>query len=392
MKSNIFPSNFRPIFPALVAMFAISVTFSLYNFALFQNVIDMEWSNSFVTSTYNVCFTSCILGFIGLLLHPMTALNKKVMLGITVLVYLASILLFHQSNLKGAWVLFFFIQGGTSVFWHQNVRLTLIKNAHKNEYARMFALYTISHIVGNVAGGFLFKIMENQEQVLHALLGCYTIGIISLLFYPKGDTNQPHKGHEPITLHRILTLLRINPAIWIVALGAGFMGETFFNFYVPYLNQNNVISTTALSALLGFQIGGVLFKYPTATLMDKLGLLRTTAGIIAASVIMNVVFAIQVGENAFYIITFGVILGGFLNALTIVGDTAITMAFPKREHQTVTTLAILIYFLGGLIGNSLVGPSMDQLGSVYFPIITIIFIGLMLAGMILNKSLLSAKY
>ena len=378
--SSLLPLHLRVIVPALTAMFAISTTFTLYNFSLFQHVLDREWSNSFVTLVFNANLSFCIFGFAGLLILPSLALRKTIMCYLTLLLGIGGIFLFQNTAFPIAWLLFFTFGGGISVFWHQNVRMTLIQQARKDEYARIFSLYMISHVSGNVFGGLLFQILENDLHVLSAILMCYGICIVSLLFYPK-----PQKHFKPmqqcITWCQFTAFIRHNPILWLVSLSAGFMGETFFNFYVPYLSQHGLTTAFVLSTLLVFQVSGILFKYPTATLMDKLGLFQTTQYIMLLAVVLNVIQTLYSNTTAIFVVCMAVLLGASLNALTIVGDTIVMKAAPQEQHHTAAAFSMLIYFLGGLLGNTIVGPTMDYLLPSSLPIITIIFIGLMWLGL-----------
>jgi hypothetical protein len=381
MRSALLPQNFRDVLPALAAMFAISATFSLYNFSLFQAVLAQNWGGSFIALVFNGCFVACILGFVGLFLRPMVALNRRLMVACTLLVGAGAVALFWNGSVKNAWVIFFIVQGAYSVLWHQNVRLTLIENAKADEYARIFSLYMISHLAGNIGGGLMFKLLGEPTQVLITILACYGLGVTALFFYPRDPKQQPFQGENVPQLRRFMALVRLNPVVWVMPLAAGYMGETFFNFFTLYLNQIGIAATLALSALAAFQIGGVLFKYPAATLMDKAGLVRVSLIILALAIGLNILLTGLTGP-AWVILGFSAILGGVLCALTILGDTVVTTLIPKRDHQEASTLSILIYFIGGLLGNSLVGPTMDQMTPTSFPIFNILFVGLMLLGIL----------
>ncbi len=403
-EKRILPAQFFDVFPAMVAMFAISATFSLYNFALFETVMNNGWPSSFVTLVFNGCFVMCIAGFIALLFRPMLALRPGVMLAGTLIAAFTACILFMNADHKAVWVLSMLYLGGYSVLWHQNVRLTLIENAKKGEYARVFSLYAISHIAGNLSGAFLYNTLYPAVSVPVLLLLCYAIALLALTLYPRRKEQKPFQGHEVPSLRRFGNLLRSIPALWIICIASGFIGETYFNFLTPFLKSSGIDSQQALTCLTAFMIGGVAVKFPVAWMMDRFGFLRVSFFLSGLAISFNgsiiwrggaliAALAVLVNLNLFLMPASAPVLlwavcfmiGACLSSLTIVGDTAVASGLPKRDHQEGVTMSILVYFLGGLLGNSLVGPAMDHVHAVAFPALTIVFIGLMTVGLVIVR-------
>ncbi len=379
---KILPAHINKTLPALLAMFFVSSTFSMTNLTLFRNVLDLGWSNSFLGLAFTIDFISCILAFLYLLFKPRISLNRVFMFGTTLLIFPMVIALFIYQHLAWGWCALFLFQAAYSTFWHQNVRLILVHNASENEYARSFGLYVLMNLVGNLLGAVLFETFDNSLIIMWLIVAAYGVACLCLLFYPTYDKEGIHD--EVFSLSRLQSFGRIikkHPSIWIICLIAGYMGETFYTFISSYLEEVGVHKETALAAITAILLGGIAAKYPLSYFMDTMGKYGVSMVLIMVTCLLNAALSYVSPDS--YILSLSFLLGGALYALTIVGDTFVASTSGYEDKQDASTISILIYFIGGLIGNALLGPAMDHVHVLALPVATAI-LAVIMGGCILG--------
>lgn len=365
------PQNIKKTLPALLAMFFVSSTFSMYNLTLLANVMDYDWSNSYLGLLFNVNFTAAITIFSLLLVKPKISLNRRFIFGITLFISVATVILFLNQQIAYGWLVFFLFQGAYGTFWHQNVRLTLLDNASENEYARTFGLYMLMNLIGNFTGASLYEIFDNTLYIMSFILIAYALACICLMRYPVYQGNEEiEKGFTKAQFNRCIEILRTHPLLWCICLISGYMGESFFIFISTYLEGSGVDRNTSLSAITAFLLGGILAKYPLSYLMDVVGKYSVSILIILATIALNIAL-LSIQDSYYMVLLLACLLGAIIFSLTIVGDTMVATFVGKKEQHDASTLSIVVYFMGGLLGNAFVGTAMDAIGLEAFPITTI---------------------
>jgi len=229
--------------------------------------------------------------------------------------------------------------------------------ARPESRATLLAVYATALSAGFGSGGLVLALVGSQGVAPWiACAGLYALGLIPILGLRGPGLTAPPKGEAG--LRHLVTAARIAPAAILAGVLFGALETGFFSLYPVYADRLG-LSTAAIGGLvMAGAAGGICLQIPIGRLADKIGPVRTLAGIaLACAAIPLLMSAAGAAPLGLFPLTF--LFVGAAGAFYTVGLALVGRSFDGASMATANAAFVFAYGLGSLAGPPLGGVAMD---------------------------------
>jgi MFS family permease len=292
----------------------------------------------------------------GLALPLMTRrVSSKIIVLVSIMVLIATFLLFAISKPLYAWYVIRFANGFgiAALFTLSETWITVAAGAARR--ARVMGIYTTVLTISFGIVPFIIGV-TGFATALPWLIGALSLAVGFLaVFAIRGEApDATDKGRG------FLHVLRRAPTLYVCILVTTTFEAISLTFFTIYGMRNGLSYVTASQVLGVGIVGCLLFFYPIGQLADHWSRGKTAVICATVAIVFAVLTALTITTPAIWPVTILVRAGAF--GVYIVAMTAIGDNFKGTELVSASALVAMAWGVGGMIGAPLAGAVIDQVG------------------------------
>ena len=259
------------------------------------------------------------------------------------------------------WAVLRFLTGVANIGLYTAIESWLNECADEGGRGRVFSIYMVVTYLGGTVGQKLLDVGDVNTQTLFLVAGAFIVFSIIPVSTTRGIHPQLPKK-ESLSLS---TICRKAPMGLMGCFAAGFMQSGFYTMGPVFAHQID-LDVSQLSWFMSMVLlGGLLLQWPVGMISDRTdrSLVLPGLGVLIALVAAGIVYFKGL---SFYVLMGGsALFGGFLFTLYPVAVARGHDLFDAEDVVKVSSVLLLAYGLGSILGPMTVSSVMTYTGSPY---------------------------